>query len=349
MSRLKRKKAAAEENQPQTKSVLRDLRESLRKSDGDSSSTSSGSSRPWWAAADLAEGEKLWALTLQALCPAMSSTPAMAFWVPELPETPTKAEREEPSERRWCSLDEDVSELPALNDLLGCVPIHSALHFSPNEGNHQPEASAQLLSETGGEQQTQRSSQRHLEDIQAHCSGDAASLRRWTEKPDWSEGGECKRDGGGGRLLTGTQKSGGARVRGRIKPGRQDVEQTPGSHGDGAESTKLQGGKLAGRESERKSRVECDKAESGSSKSRTGSRTGSDGGVRGSGSAVSLLENNSECRAGTSRGGSGSGLAEPKLECCPMCLMPFPAGFSQMECDGHLAQCLSEMNTDVVW
>ncbi|KAL6459431.1 hypothetical protein MHYP_G00329030 [Metynnis hypsauchen] len=346
MSKLRRKKAAAEENKPGAKSGFRDLRKSLLSSDGDSSSTSSGSSRPWWAAADLAAVEKLWALTLQAFCPAMSSAPAMAFWVPELPETPTKAEQEEPSEWRWCCLDEDVSELPVLSDPLGCVPIHSEQHFSPNEGNCQPEASAQLLSETGGERQTLSSPQCHLEDIQAHCSGDAASLHRWMEKPDWSEGGECKRDGDRGRLLMGTQKSGGARARESIKPGQQ----TPGSHGDGAESTKLQGGKLTGRESERKSRAECDKAESGLSKSRTGSGTGSDGAVRGgSGTAVFLLENDSECKAGTSRGGSGSGLAEPKLECCPMCLMPFPAGFSQMECDGHLAQCLAEMNADVVW
>ncbi|KAK3565654.1 hypothetical protein QTP86_013902 [Hemibagrus guttatus] len=45
----------------------------------------------------------------------------------------------------------------------------------------------------------------------------------------------------------------------------------------------------------------------------------------------------------------GSGSDRSRLECCPMCLMPFPAGFSQLECDGHLAQCLSEMNVDVVW
>ncbi|XP_053092163.1 Fanconi anemia core complex-associated protein 20 [Pangasianodon hypophthalmus] len=51
--------------------------------------------------------------------------------------------------------------------------------------------------------------------------------------------------------------------------------------------------------------------------------------------------------AGTSGRGLGSdGL---RLECCPMCLMPFPARFSQMECDGHLAQCLSEMNADMMW
>ncbi|XP_051963993.1 keratin, type I cytoskeletal 9 [Xyrauchen texanus] len=48
--------------------------------------------------------------------------------------------------------------------------------------------------------------------------------------------------------------------------------------------------------------------------------------------------------AGGSEEGSGSG-----LECCPMCLMPFHAGFSQMECDAHLAQCLSEMNEDIAW
>ncbi|KAL7829116.1 hypothetical protein SRHO_G00327500 [Serrasalmus rhombeus] len=263
---IRERKRRREDYKPGAKSGCRDLRKSLLSSDGDSSSTSSGSSRPWWAAADLAAVEKLWALTLQAFCPAVSSTPAVVFWVPELPETPTWAEQEEPSES---STGVVWMKIP----------------------------------------------QRHLEDIQAHCSGDAASLHRWTEKPDWSEGEECKDRG---RLLTGTQKPGGAKARERIKHG---------SHGDGVESTKLQGGKLAGRESERKSRAECDKAESGSSKSRTGSGMGSDGAVRGgSGSAVFLLENDSECKAGTSRGGSGSGLAEPKLECCPMCLMPFPAG-----------------------
>ncbi|XP_043102673.1 uncharacterized protein si:ch73-70k4.1 [Puntigrus tetrazona] len=46
----------------------------------------------------------------------------------------------------------------------------------------------------------------------------------------------------------------------------------------------------------------------------------------------------------TSGAASGSG-----LECCPMCLMPFPAGFTQMQCDSHLAQCLSEMHEDIIW
>ncbi|XP_056279492.1 Fanconi anemia core complex-associated protein 20 [Pseudoliparis swirei] len=45
------------------------------------------------------------------------------------------------------------------------------------------------------------------------------------------------------------------------------------------------------------------------------------------------------------RGGGG----DRELQSCPMCLMVFPVGFSQMDCDGHLAQCLSEVNVDMSW
>ncbi|XP_029995741.1 Fanconi anemia core complex-associated protein 20 isoform X1 [Sphaeramia orbicularis] len=38
-----------------------------------------------------------------------------------------------------------------------------------------------------------------------------------------------------------------------------------------------------------------------------------------------------------------------RLQSCPMCLLVFPVGFTQMDCDGHLAQCLSEMNVDMTW
>ncbi|XP_044207346.1 uncharacterized protein si:ch73-70k4.1 [Thunnus albacares] len=38
-----------------------------------------------------------------------------------------------------------------------------------------------------------------------------------------------------------------------------------------------------------------------------------------------------------------------RLQTCPMCLLVFPAGFTQMDCDSHLAQCLSEMNVDITW
>lgn len=37
------------------------------------------------------------------------------------------------------------------------------------------------------------------------------------------------------------------------------------------------------------------------------------------------------------------------LPSCPMCLLAFPLGFTQMERDSHLAQCLSDMNIDMTW
>ncbi|XP_028309749.1 Fanconi anemia core complex-associated protein 20 [Gouania willdenowi] len=48
--------------------------------------------------------------------------------------------------------------------------------------------------------------------------------------------------------------------------------------------------------------------------------------------------------AAAAAGGGGEG-----LHSCPMCLQVFPDGCSQMERDGHLAQCLSDMNVDVTW
>ncbi|XP_059913498.1 proline-rich protein HaeIII subfamily 1 [Gadus macrocephalus] len=56
-------------------------------------------------------------------------------------------------------------------------------------------------------------------------------------------------------------------------------------------------------------------------------------------------------------GGKGDGPKEAELgeggrertQCCPMCTLVFPSRFSQMDCDSHLAQCLSEMNVDMAW
>ncbi|XP_053706177.1 Fanconi anemia core complex-associated protein 20 isoform X1 [Synchiropus splendidus] len=34
---------------------------------------------------------------------------------------------------------------------------------------------------------------------------------------------------------------------------------------------------------------------------------------------------------------------------CPLCLLVFPPSFTQLDRDGHLAECLSEMNEDITW
>ncbi|XP_074499237.1 uncharacterized protein LOC141772301 [Sebastes fasciatus] len=52
------------------------------------------------------------------------------------------------------------------------------------------------------------------------------------------------------------------------------------------------------------------------------------------------------------RGDGGAAAAAAggaRLQICPMCLLVFPVGFTQMDCDGHLAQCLSEVNVDMTW
>uniref|UniRef100_A0A096LQT8 UBZ2-type domain-containing protein n=1 Tax=Poecilia formosa TaxID=48698 RepID=A0A096LQT8_POEFO len=46
---------------------------------------------------------------------------------------------------------------------------------------------------------------------------------------------------------------------------------------------------------------------------------------------------------------SASKHEEGTLQSCPMCLHVFPSGFTQMERDGHLAQCLSELSVDMTW
>ncbi|TKS76971.1 Fanconi anemia core complex-associated protein 20 [Collichthys lucidus] len=60
-------------------------------------------------------------------------------------------------------------------------------------------------------------------------------------------------------------------------------------------------------------------------------------------------ENNEGEEAQTSVRGDGEAAGGVGLQSCPMCLLVFPAGFTQMDCDGHLAQCLSEVNVDMTW
>ncbi|XP_068589051.1 uncharacterized protein si:ch73-70k4.1 [Cebidichthys violaceus] len=62
--------------------------------------------------------------------------------------------------------------------------------------------------------------------------------------------------------------------------------------------------------------------------------------VKASDSRVSLQREDEEEVHTSVRGGGG-------LQSCPMCLMVFPVGFTQLDCDGHLAQCLSEVNVDM--
>ncbi|XP_078110029.1 uncharacterized protein LOC144520239 [Sander vitreus] len=60
-------------------------------------------------------------------------------------------------------------------------------------------------------------------------------------------------------------------------------------------------------------------------------------------------EDEEEEEGQSSVGGDGGAAGGAGLQSCPMCLLDFPVGFTQMDCDGHLAQCLSEVNVDMTW
>lgn len=231
-----------------------------------------------------------------------------------------------------------MSELPVLNEPQGCIPIQSGQDFTLNEGKQQPEASsAEQLSQARSEGQTLTSSQQHLEENPKKSLGDASLSWKVTGEPNSSEDRQCKWDGDGSTFLKRTGNSGGAGVTRKLGP--HDDPQTFGSHGEGSDGTVptcLQEAKWVGSESGRRpgsgfSTLEYDnnaKTSTASVGSKSGitvatnSKVGT--GVReASGSGASSLENDFECRPGTSKGESV--IAEAKLECCPMCLMPFPA------------------------
>ncbi|XP_017323084.1 uncharacterized protein si:ch73-70k4.1 isoform X1 [Ictalurus punctatus] len=274
MSKLKRRKTAAEEIKPEPQVRIKDQNESLRIPDAalhrraEGSPAGGGSS--CWTSSDLSDVEKLWMKTLQALCPRFPARDT-TLRVPHLPQISMKEER--PCERRWCSLDEDVIPFP---DPLAPYPIpHSApFPLSPVSALH-------LQDRTGR--------------IPIHRAQNSHS-----QGNDGSDVSECEQDAN------------------RV---------TAGKSGSGSERSGAEPEAEAGAETLDSSEIKS-KAVPG-----LGKKSGSEPEI--------------DNEAGTSgRGPRSDGL---RLECCPMCLTLFPAGFSQMECDAHLAQCLSEMNVDVVW
>lgn len=109
----------------------------------------------------------------------------------------------------------------------------------------------------------------------------------------------------------------------------------------------------SGTEQEAKSEMRGSQTNSGEEKL---AKSGLGGSGLGPGANSGAIGSGSGLKTTKSPEGSESGLEtksgaerRSELECCPMCLMPFPAGFTQMECDGHLAQCLSEMHDEIIW
>ncbi|XP_031421428.1 translation initiation factor IF-2 isoform X2 [Clupea harengus] len=293
----------------------------------------------WWAQSGLSPLERLWAITLQAFSaqpPETSSTELL----PELPPplTPTCA-REKRAEWRWCCLDDEVGALPEMPVVAQHPPVSSASSGQPvpvAPANAVPTettclsdraapkrmcAGAGARARAGGEEGRQRSATVSVPTSQrCHQSGDKGlrGVGMATTRPATSSASSLA-------VATDTRTRGGR-------------EPAAGTAATATASVTLETFFSAGR----------------------GGGGGGGGGVKKEGikqrpptdhqSGTGVPPTPSAGQQGASveaKRGGGAGARD--LDCCPMCLMPFPAGFSQMDCDGHLAQCLSEMNTDMMW
>ncbi|XP_013991982.1 uncharacterized protein si:ch73-70k4.1 isoform X2 [Salmo salar] len=365
-SKLKRKKLSIEE-------PLTDIffRKTLIKNNESSSASieSLSSTRPvvpiesWWSRGDLAAVESLWALTLSSALPCLDAHP----WdpVPDLPTASTLSSNvDQQIEWRWCSLSEDMTPLPSphssttdfpLNPFPGLektllpVPVQTSQTTSTINGP--PLKSAPCL-EGPGEESSSCGAGRPRPSLGARVPSS------YGRGAPWSGGGnsrvpsrkDTKRGEGGQNTAAARPHPTARRPRGE-KESHPSIPQPfiirAGNGGSSLPAEARKGGGGVGEEGEKRGmkRLQLPANQVDATSSTSDSCT-----------AAPMEEGKGEKReegvSGMGRAdwvagkGGGGGRA---MQSCPMCLVPFPAGFTQMDCDSHLAKCLSEMTVDMTW
>ncbi|KAF7695738.1 uncharacterized protein si:ch73-70k4.1 [Silurus meridionalis] len=269
MSKLKRRKTAADELKSEQQFKARNRKESLRIAHAAlqplPECSSAGGRSSCWTSSALCEVEKLWMKTLQVLCPQSSSQDSEDLRVPAFPQLSTE-KKEGRSGQCLCDLDEDVIPFPIPDPVPGSASFSSSPDPRHRDGcvpiHHTPSSLSQ--------------GNRHADGPQCEWDGNGSSTRNSGLGSERSET-VCEREAG-------TRTVGTSGIKPRATAGLGITSESGAEIGHRVQTS-----------------------------------------------------------------GSGSGSDGIRLECCPMCLSSFPARFSQMECDSHLAQCLSEMNVDVVW
>ncbi|XP_024257567.1 translation initiation factor IF-2 [Oncorhynchus tshawytscha] len=369
-SKLKRKKLSIEE-------PLTDIfsRNTLIKNNESSSASikSLRSTRPvvptetWWSRGDLAAVESLWALTLSSALPCLDAHP----WdpVPDLPTASTLSSNvDQQIEWRWCSLSEDMTPLPSspssplststaphcstpdsplnpspgLEKTLLPVPLQTSQTTSTINGP--PSKSAPCLEGPGEGTSSSGAGPHRPPSLGAKVP---SSYRRGGP---WSGGGVSSRKdtkrGEGGQNTAAARPHPTARRPGGEKESHPSTPQLFIRAGNGGSSLPAEarkgggGGDEGDKRGMKRLQLPANQVDATSSTSDSftaapmeeGEKT--EEGVSGMG------------RADWVAGKGGGGRA---MQSCPMCLVPFPAGFTQMDCDSHLAKCLSEMTLDMTW
>ncbi|KAI1892572.1 hypothetical protein AGOR_G00134960 [Albula goreensis] len=285
----------------------------------------------WWDNPNLQDAEKLWAVTLKCAIPYLGQD----VWemVPALPlaSTVTCSVEEQPG-WKWCALNEEVSHLPSplkpsavsSAGLNATDPILSSegAGTPPNCNTHKTNPSQQKGSDPAQERGKEITFRipAPLNCLPGKEMGQQLEnpSSRWKIAGGMGQGGCASRP----HSFTGAVREenvavGRASLKGARSGGAEGgmiKQQLPASAGDGPDR--------------------CAPAEE-------------------PGCAKSPMEEgdvSGNAGANWNSGGGARAAAVPvTMESCPMCLLRFPAGFTQMECDSHLARCLSEMSEDITW
>ncbi|ROI46669.1 hypothetical protein DPX16_7787 [Anabarilius grahami] len=314
MSKLKRKKLSVEESRSEQHSRIKKSNDSLcTVQDSSCSKTSTGRER-WWESSELNDVERLWALTLRALCPALQSDQEEP--IPQLPPpSSTKTPVQKVSDWRWCNADEDTNpppDLPAPSFLTHPQPVNDCKNPSQppaaeNMGESDPPPLADQENYISSPDQEsvsvcdiQTAQQHHLEVYGVEGrklsdkQGDKSQVSEMQELTIGSETGldpESRAGGSGAGLDVGSSA--------RASGAGLDVGSSARASGAGLDAESRAGGSGAGLDvgsSARASGAGLD-AESRAGGSGAGLNAGSRAGGSGTGKGIK-----------TGAGGSGSGL-----------------------------------------
>ncbi|KAJ8388098.1 hypothetical protein AAFF_G00147160 [Aldrovandia affinis] len=284
----------------------------------------------WWDRPNLQDVENLWAVTLKSAFPNLGQ----GVWetVPDLPlASPVACCVEQQTGWRWCGLSEEVGPLPSPPKLSANSPAvldaHSPSHqlrpTDPNplwEGAETPPYPSHRkghLNYAPVREEPGAGTSMQTPGPVNHLPGNETRQRPQSPRSPWKAAGDGgRRDRAGGGAREGTVATGRASLEGVRTGGAGGgviKRQLPARAWDGPDSCAPAG--------------EPGRAKSPAGEADVSGNVGADwDSVRGAAAAAATA-----------------------MESCPMCLLPFPRGFTQMECDSHLATCLSEMSEDITW
>ncbi|KAJ8257699.1 hypothetical protein GJAV_G00188740 [Gymnothorax javanicus] len=280
----------------------------------------------WWDHPDLQAAEKLWAVTLKSAIPNLG----LSVWetVPDLPVASLVTQSvEEQCGWKWSSLTEDVGPLPSPEKHF--AQSSAALDRCGRSHQLKPTDTSPVSRERETPHHTGQQEKGHPSSVPCQeGGGERASARNLGSL-------DCQPEIGKGWQPQSCQPSWKVPA---VGAGRGDGDEGSSA----ARKDSLQGAGTDSAEGRGIKRRLFSRSEEGSHCHSPEDQHRSALSAVGEGSGNGQAPQNSAGRTTAS-------VDPPAMENCPMCLLPFPPGFTQMESDSHLAKCLSEISEDITW